>query len=58
MRELFIMPIGGPRTLLKNGDRLRPKSKIHSNDTQGKVPVPVFHGIKALKRSSIEAVLR
>ena len=58
MRELFIMPIGGPRTLLKNGDRLRPKSKIHSNDTQGKVPVPVLHGIKALNFHGIKALKR
>ena len=54
--KFFIMPIGGPSSLLKNRDRLRPKSKIDSNGTQGKVPVPVFHGIKALKRSSNEAV--
>jgi len=58
MREFFIMPIGGPSTLLKNGDRFRPKSKIDSNDPQGEVRVPVFHGIRALKPSSIEAVLR
>ena len=37
MSECLIMPIGGPSSLLKNRDWVRPKSKIHSNDTQGKV---------------------